>query len=333
MQSNGFGRVGGTVLALSAFLPAVSGLAGPQDQAGQFRGRVVLVPVDVRVVDRAGRPVTGLMKEEFVVLQDGEPQDIVVFASETLTARGVSSSGLRAPLEAGARLPSLPGRRTFLIVLGRGRLAEPADGIEALSKWVQTDLLPQDVVGVVAYGRATDLTTDRVAIARLLQAYATHHEEIEARLDSLLDVHLAADASRDVPSLASMREGFDDLGGLYGALEFLRTVDGEKHVIYVTENGLQLAPPSAMGPPGQFGVGLSDSRADPDVAPRYGDFASLAADARVAVSIIQTGGLPLTWSEHGPGRQLYTRTWDELFAVTDTRWVAEATGGIASMTI
>ena len=42
-----------------------------------FRTGVTLVPVDVRVLDREGKPVTDLKQSDFTVLEDGAPHDIV----------------------------------------------------------------------------------------------------------------------------------------------------------------------------------------------------------------------------------------------------------------
>ena len=51
-------------IGLAAALPAAQ-------QQPVFRGRVDLVAVDVHVVDRSGRPVTGLRPEDFRITVDG----------------------------------------------------------------------------------------------------------------------------------------------------------------------------------------------------------------------------------------------------------------------
>src|SRR5262245_51745105 len=56
-------------------------------QAPTFRGATNLVAVDVRVLDRDGKPVTDLTQSEFVVLEDGRPQQIRQFSAGLLTAR------------------------------------------------------------------------------------------------------------------------------------------------------------------------------------------------------------------------------------------------------
>ena len=60
--------------ALSAGLQAV--------QQPQFRSSVDAVPVYVTVLDKSGRAVVGLKKEDFTVLDDGMPRPITVFSNE-----------------------------------------------------------------------------------------------------------------------------------------------------------------------------------------------------------------------------------------------------------
>ena len=45
----------------------------------QFRAGVTLVPIDVRVLDRAGNPVTDLAADDFRILEDGTPQHVAHF--------------------------------------------------------------------------------------------------------------------------------------------------------------------------------------------------------------------------------------------------------------
>jgi len=49
-----------------------------------FRSRITLVPLDVRVLDRDGRPVTDLGRDDFTVLENGEPQVVAMFSASGL---------------------------------------------------------------------------------------------------------------------------------------------------------------------------------------------------------------------------------------------------------
>jgi len=68
----------------------------PGGQAPRFPAGVELVVVDAVVVDEAGRPVAGLSRDDFRVLEDGEPQAITSFEA-------VQIPGARAVLPAAPR--------------------------------------------------------------------------------------------------------------------------------------------------------------------------------------------------------------------------------------
>ncbi|HEX5070156.1 MAG TPA: VWA domain-containing protein [Vicinamibacterales bacterium] len=65
----------------SAFALAACVLASlkGQTQAPVFKSNVDLVQLDVSVLDKNRRPVRGLSKTDFTVLEDGKPQDVAIF--------------------------------------------------------------------------------------------------------------------------------------------------------------------------------------------------------------------------------------------------------------
>ena len=67
-----------------------------------FRTTTRLVQVDVVVTDKQGRPIPGLKQSDFIVMQDGKPQQVRVFEPHTATSgAGGSASAL-------ANAPKLP---------------------------------------------------------------------------------------------------------------------------------------------------------------------------------------------------------------------------------
>ena len=56
----------------------------PADDDITFRSDVSLVRVDAQVVDRSNRAITGLQKEDFVLLENGQLREIKNFASEDM---------------------------------------------------------------------------------------------------------------------------------------------------------------------------------------------------------------------------------------------------------
>ncbi len=340
--------------ALAVLVPACLLAADPQNQGPvpasppiqvpapqgqpQFRSDVTLVPLDIRVVDKEGRPVTDLKADDFTILENRRPQRLGHFSTHAYTsdpsAAQLPDNRPRRASDA-MELTGAENRRTFLLVLGRGRLTGPGKGMDAMLHLVTERLLPQDQVAIVAWNRATDFTTDHASIATILERFKKSHIGVElairqwqtslermygdgrwpARIQKQVDTifggaHAARslDASVDAtarieaqarrisdgsiaPSPANRLSPVDqaeldrsggsldeylalssqtagDLAALYMGVESLRHLAGEKHLIYLAEYGL--SPPS-----------MDDDRG----------IARRAADARVSMSFIHTGGV------------------------------------------
>jgi VWFA-related protein len=366
---------GGTMVPLAQQPPRVP---------GTFRSSIALVPVDVRVLDRNGKPITDLTQADFTLLEDGVRQDIRHFSSHAITAAEVEPSAARPMRDAGATDLPPQTRRTFLIVLGRGRLEGPSKGLEAALGFVRERLFPQDEVAVLAYNRATDFTTEHELAAQTIERFRDAHHSIEAklvhgvsglagiygtrsipvRIQSQIDEifrgteglgfrrvppgritdagRIADDAKRVVdraisadpgaivadrerplqdPSDPTSRGDFSleefvlnntqtmsDLENLYTGIEYLRYLEGEKHLVFITERGLFL--------------------------PRLEDDTSIAAmanDARVVIDTIQTGGVSGGPIMNGRLPLAPGPSFTETFAVGTLRTMAELTGGHASI--
>lgn len=334
-------------------LALVAGVAGEQaihaQQATtppQFRGGISLVPLDVRVIDRQGNPVTDLKEIEFTILENGTPQGLRHFS--TIDLGTPSAPG---PLFADPGTPS-PTRRVFLLVLGRGRLQYPGRGADAAITFIRDHVLPQDHVAVLAWNRATAFTTDHARTLALLERFQKGHEgvemalrshfsglaalyadsafppKIQAQIDTIfndpgptLPVAEATLTATGAQETRTLREGlltqelrslipggnsfqnmvgddaesikqrtgrdltFDefieldrqsgqDVSNLYAGVAYMRHFTGEKHLVYLSESGIFLP---SVDDDRQLGV--------------------QAADARVAISTILTGGAPGQGSE------------------------------------
>lgn len=363
------------VPVLVVCLVLVTGLAGTQtfqaQQAAaappQFRAGINLVPLDVRVVDRAGNPIKDLAPSEFSIFEDGVRQELRHFSTADL------ESAATTPQAAGA--PDIPTRRVFLFVLGRGRLEPPAKGAAAAVDFVKRHVLPNDYVAVLAWNRATSFTTDHAKTIEVLERFKRHHERIEqdlrqhfsglaalyagpeipasiqTRIDDVFAesgatvasgvIAQSASGAREARSLRDNmmtnelralfpdadakfitpigedaeavrnrqpmgmdlsfdefvgieRQSTQDVTNLYAGITYMRHLAGEKHLVFITESGTYM--PSA-----------DDDRG----------LAAAAADARVAMHIMHTGGTVLT----GGGG----------FTQTSSR-VARMTGGSFSST-
>jgi VWFA-related protein len=323
---------------------------------GTFRSNITVVPIDVRVLDERGEPITDLRAEDFTVLEDGVPQVVRQFSRLELTPAAANPAQGPTFRTAAETDPGPQNHRVFLIVLGRGRLQGPSKGLDALLEFVQHRLLPQDQLAVLAYNRATDFTTDRRPILEVLSRFKDGNDGIESKLNHwysgppgnaedrlpdhvqpLIDDLFAgphATRFRQIPPgrIADARrladdfergaeraesvgiESFEsyvsnaratrqDLGSIYTGIEYLRFIEGEKRLIYVSTDGLFL--------------------------PRVEDDLSLAAianDARVAIDTIQTGGL---YADPPGLRSLSERSWNHTWAISAIRNVSDHTGGRA----
>ncbi|MCX6538752.1 MAG: VWA domain-containing protein [Acidobacteria bacterium] len=281
-----------------------------------FRAGVTLVPVDIRVVDADGNPVTNLKAADFTIFENGVRQDIAHFSTQSSLAATPETAG------SSARAP-----RTFFIVLGRGRLNDPGKGLDAIIEFVRSRLVPGDRVAVLAFLHLAELTTDREAVVRLLERYRARHEAIDDKLDrdgkriraGAPDWPLAPDTQVDLAALfdapglpriqlfpggsGGKQINFWDGGYLRRMIEYLRYVEGEKHLVLMVERAV--------------------SQAD--------SYAQSAAAARATVSVIQTGGMrpprPLSGKYGGTFDSSPNAT--EMMGFLADRALAEETGGVA----
>jgi VWFA-related protein len=367
-------RLLAVVFAASVGVAVLSAQSAPPQQSPQvFRAGTTVIPIDVRVLDSDGKPITNLAAADFTVLENNRPQKVEYFSSRQLTPADPDSSGsVRLSSTSLADPLKQQNRRVFLIVLGRGRLQEPSKGVDATLRFVRERLLPQDQVALMAWNRATDFTTDHQRVAELIERFKRYHEGIEAlmvqRFSGLggyyggaeipQDIQIMIDrvfggaragTSREVlpsqslgraaadarqtadliirseveafrafggadvrladamidPTLplsfddyvALNRQTMQDVGNLYAGIDYLRYIEGEKHIIFVTEQGFQLP------------------RAEHDR-----DLATMAADARVVIDTLQTGGVAVT----GSGATIAVTGGVGLSAL---RTVSEITGG------
>ena len=314
--------------------------ARPQAPAAQ--AALDLVPVNVHVFDRSGKPVTDLKQADFAVLEDGVPQQVRHFTLQAL-ALDTSSPDAALTLRTGMTL-SPQNRRMFIIALGLGRLEEPSRSISGLLRFVKTGLLPQDQVALFAYDRALSFTTDHQKVAEALERFKKSHEAVDFELGQQLGVTGMAPlyGNRVIPKklqtkidemilgpsakpanptsaevierkafgemslddfMASSATTLQDQGNLTALMEYLRRFDGEKHVLFVTEKGL---------------IWPSDEN---DRA-----LASVANDARTSVHTIQAGGLLAAEIS-----KEMNATMQQAMSFRSLRKISELTGGLPAI--
>lgn len=161
---------------LLAAIAAGAALAGPppadQPPADQppatIRTAVDLVPVDVNIVDRAGKPVTGLEARDFALTVDGRPRRIVSAQYVPMVREGAAAP---TPPYYSSNVAGPAGRLIMLVVdqgnigAGRGRQV-----LEAAQRFISS-LTPADRIGLTGIpgaGLHVDFTTNHEAVASVL---------------------------------------------------------------------------------------------------------------------------------------------------------------------
>jgi len=284
--------LGATVLPCVLFAAVLTAAPPRQPQSNvqqppAFKSGVAIVPLDVRVLDKDGRPITDLRQEEFRILENGVPQTIAHFMAQALVADRPEPA-LRASTEARPFDATPQSRRVFLIVLGPGALGDVRvypQTLNALLRFLRESLLPQDQVGLLAYNRAADFTTNHEKIARLLEGFGRSRADARSALGkqgSLVAADMPSVFSDppplETPPSIEAELGLEDyvksrigqsqseVDALMAGINYLRYVAGEKHLIFVTERG-------------PF-----------PTWDQVKQLTSTASHARVAIDTIQTGG-------------------------------------------
>ncbi|MCP3960887.1 MAG: VWA domain-containing protein, partial [bacterium] len=160
-------------LIIATALPA----AAQEEPAGSFEGMVEVTEVllDVLATDRSGDAITGLGKDDFVVLEDGEPVDLTSVSFYT-TRYGPDGKIQAADGE-------VPSSRYFVMFFhdqsrlggaaGSRLIRQQLEASRQSKRWVEEQMLPSDWVAVVSYDVKLkvhlDFTQDRYQITEAIQ--------------------------------------------------------------------------------------------------------------------------------------------------------------------
>jgi VWFA-related protein len=200
-------------------VPVLNG--GAQDQTenppGTIKVKVELVPVNIQVRDKNGKPLTGLQQSEFEIWENGGKQEIRHFEEMNLTPASQVPSLRDHPRLIPLASMETPSRRTFLILLGRGKHQHPFGAIDALLEFVKNKLLPQDQIALFAYNRASPFTNNRQKTLEILERYKNSHEMIEDRISMLQSGLGTIFGSKILPE--KLQRQIDDIFMLNGNLE------------------------------------------------------------------------------------------------------------------
>src|SRR5665213_2377155 len=214
---------------LVVVLSAGGALSGQQlpPQQPLFRSTVNLVLVDVVIRDKKGAIVTGLTRDDFQLVEDGKPQQILTFAFEEIgsSTQPVERASLLAgaapnaatprvtapatpapaPITASAAAPltseEVAGHRLLTLLFDTSSM-QPEDVQKATDeaiKWVNEKMTPADLVAVATIGSSlqilSDFTSDKEQIHSVLQAFSAADGTAFAAVDASTQASDEASAS------------------------------------------------------------------------------------------------------------------------------------------
>ena len=207
-----------TTLSLLLTTTLVAQSAPQQDVV--FKTQANLVTITVFAKDKQGRPLEGLKKEDFLLLENGKPQTISVFDFQKIDAAPAPAPQLQeraavtpVTTPAPAPTPELEGRqrlrdRRLLVLYFDWSSLPPADQVrakDAAEKFVKEQMTPADLVSIVTYSSKLkvdqDFTADKDLLLELIHKFQSGvmSELADATTDD-------ADASEDAAFTADDTE-------------------------------------------------------------------------------------------------------------------------------
>jgi VWFA-related protein len=147
-------------------------------QLPTFRTRTDLVELDVSVLDKERRPVRGLMKADFTVLEDGKPQDISIFEAIDVPDPEVPPIAWMRDVTPDVTTNETRITRLWVLAIDDALIPTDPSAIKA-AKQIVRDIIdrfgPDDLVAVVFTAdsrQAQDFTSDRTKLLATLNRFS-----------------------------------------------------------------------------------------------------------------------------------------------------------------
>jgi VWFA-related protein len=162
------------------FWIVVAALALGQD--AKFSSTTNLVIVNVSIKDKSGKPLTGLKKEDFTVLEDDKPQAIAVFEEQRLSSEplpGASDASAPVAAETPKATPPAPtasainryqDKRLIAILFDFSSMGVPEQirAQQAAVNFLNKNMTPSDLVEILTFSTqlktAMEFSSDRSAL-------------------------------------------------------------------------------------------------------------------------------------------------------------------------
>ena len=181
-------------LTVAVLFSTVAAQQAPQQETGTvIRSRSELVLANVVARDKSGNIVRDLSTANFTILEDNKPQKIASFDFEDVEAAPAESPGLEQTMVLGTPTTTPPGtpaavadaiaglknRRLMVLFFDLSSMQpdEVDRAVEASQKYVDQQMSPADLVGVVSLANEfqvnLDFTADRAELRRVIQSFGS----------------------------------------------------------------------------------------------------------------------------------------------------------------
>jgi VWFA-related protein len=215
-----------------------------------------LIEIDVQVTGRDGKPIKGLKQEQFAVTEDGKPQKVSTFEYNDIenieTAGKADEEPITIPIgtvSSPDEIKAVAHDHRMIVLFFDMTSLQPEDllrSTRAAQKYLQEQMTPADLVGVVAFGNTlkviANFTNDRELLQQSVEALVPGHE---AALAALADAATAANGETAVTEDTGAAFTADDtefnvfntdrkLAAVEAICEVLDGIPGKKSLIQFT---------------------------------------------------------------------------------------------------
>ena len=233
---------------LASFVLAMCAVSLAQKPQVGFKVSSNLILVDVRVLDSKGRPVEGLTREDFTLLEEGQEQKIDHFQEISLpltSSRIERARPIQAPsspppspeIVSAREEPIAPDKRLLILFFNfaSANLQDTEMMKKAAREFLDEQFAPSDSVAVLTFNTSlemlTDFTSDRVVLSQTIGRLTEGDPEIEVTLPE-------DEASGDEGAFIADETEFalfetnQQLSAIEAVADAFRDVTGRKALIY-----------------------------------------------------------------------------------------------------
>jgi VWFA-related protein len=291
-----------------------------------------LVEINVVAETRQGEPVTDLTRDDFTVFDEGRPQQLAFFRTETARAAGAPAQPL-PPNVFSNQISAAPNGATVILFDGLNtRLADQSYARQQIVRFLQ-QLKPEDHVALYVMGRGPrvlqDFTTDSAALTNALAGYKSG---APASLEAPLYDPAVSGPAHFEAWLGELTFGLYDYYGedrafrtvraLIAIADHLESIPGRKNLIWVSGSFPVSIGGASVAAPRRSGLGKREATSEVERAARA------VSKANLAIYPVDARGLMANQEYAGPFTRPELRNPDTA-EFANMRMLAERTGGRA----